>query len=308
MKGKPGTTCRSGFGDKAATTIIDKERCTNCGLCAKVCKTFTIIQTQDRVMVMPDNGLGCVGCGQCLAVCPSGAVSVNGRRLKPGDTFPLAPKKDRATPEALANLLLARRSVRNFKDQAVDKTLIEKLLAITVSCPMGVPPSDVGVIVVYGKERVQKLAGDIIKEFAKWHRIFNPVLLPLTGLFMKKCDVEMMRDFVLPATRFMIDARKEGTDDLFYHASTVLLFHASPYSELADGHIACTYAMLAAESLGLGTCMIGTVSPAMTHNKALKTEWGIPVENKVATTLILGQPAFQYTHSIRRTFASVTYK
>ena len=46
-------------------------------------------------------------------------------------------------------------------------------------------------------------------------------------------------------------------DLLFYGAPCVLLFHQSPYADPVDGHIACTYAMIAAESLGLGTCMIG---------------------------------------------------
>jgi nitroreductase/Pyruvate/2-oxoacid:ferredoxin oxidoreductase delta subunit len=308
MKGKPGKTIRSGFGDIAAVPMINQELCTNCDLCFKVCKSFTIIPLHGKATVVPENGLGCIGCGQCMAVCPQGAVAVTGRRLTPQDAVPLPPQAERATPEALEGLLFARRSVREFGEQEVEKEEIERMLGMAASAPMGIPPSDVGVVVVQGKGRVQEFAQDIMGVFGTWRRFFNPVVFPLMRLFMKKADVEMMRDFVLPITKLMMDARKEGADYLFYHAPCVLLFHASPYADPVDGSIACTYAMLAAASLGLGTCIIGTVAYALERDQVLKEKWGIPPENKVAITMILGHPAFPYARGIRRSFASVSYR
>ncbi|MFZ4465107.1 MAG: nitroreductase, partial [Bacteroidales bacterium] len=40
-----------------------------------------------------------------------------------------------------------------------------------------------------------------------------------------------------------------------------LYFYGSPYADPADPLIAATYAMIAGESLCLGTCMIGAVHP-----------------------------------------------
>jgi nitroreductase len=88
----------------------------------------------------------------------------------------------------------------------------------------------------------------------------------------------------------------------------VLLFQASPYADPVDGSIACTYAMLAAASLGLGTCIIGTMAYALEQDKALKEKWGIPPENKVAIAMIIGHPAFPYARGMQRSFASVSYR
>jgi ferredoxin len=308
MKGKPGKTIKTGFGNEAARPVINAKLCTRCGLCVKVCKSFTIIEIDNAPAVVADNGLGCIGCGQCMMVCPKGAITVTGRKISTGDAFMLPKKEKRATPEALEALLLCRRSVREFADRDIEKKTIDRLLAMSTSAPMGIPPSDVGVTVVHGFDHVQECAGDILTVFMKWQKFFNPVVMALMRPFMKKADIEAFRDFILPATKMMIDDRKRKIDLLFYGAPAVLLFHQSPYADPVDGHIACTYAMIAAESLGLGTCMIGTVAFALEREKKLREKWEIPAENKVALAMILGYPAFRYTRGIRRTFASVIYK
>lgn len=308
MKGKPGKTIRTGFGNDAAIPVINAKRCTRCGLCVSVCKSFTIIDVDGIPSVVPDNGIGCIGCGQCMMVCPRSAVTVTGRRIRTENAFILPTKEKRATPEALEALLQSRRSIREFSGRDVDRKTIDRLLAMSTSAPMGIPPSDVGVVVVNGRNRVQECAGDILAVFEKWNRFFNPVVMTLLRPFMKKADNEALRDFILPVTRLMIDDRKKNVDLLFYGAPSVLLFHQSPYADPADGTISCTYAMIAAESLGLGTCMIGTVSFALDREKKLKEKWGIPAENKVSLAMILGYPAFKYTRGVKRTFASVIYK
>lgn len=49
----------------------------------------------------------------------------------------------------------------------------------------------------------------------------------------------------------------EGENWLTYFASLAMYFHVSPYTDNADPYIPATYAMLAAQSLGLGSCMLG---------------------------------------------------
>ena len=69
--------------------------------------------------------------------------------------------------------------------------------------------------------------------------------------------------------------------------------------------------MLAAESLGLGTCMLGAIHPLIQNGgKATKfrKEHGIKYKSREGLFLILGYPDVEYNKGIKRTFASETYK
>jgi len=98
-----------------------------------------------------------------------------------------------------------------------------------------------------------------------------------------------------------------GGDTLLYGAPVAFLFHSSPYAEPGDCYVAATYAMIAAQSLGLGTCMIGMVAPFLERNKKLKAKYGIPNRNKPGIVLLMEYPGFSFKHGVRRRFASVSY-
>ena len=72
-----------------------------------------------------------------------------------------------------------------------------------------------------------------------------------------------------------------------------------------NGHLVCHHAMLAAHSLGLGTTIIGLIPPIVNRSKALRNRYGIPKDNRVLTSLILGYPKYRYRQSIRRDLAGV---
>ena len=83
-------------------------------------------------------------------------------------------------------------------------------------------------------------------------------------------------------------------------------FHCGPMADQADCAIVATYAMLAAESLGLGSCMLGTTA-ALTQDKRMKDKLGIPRANKVGVALILGYPAVTFRAAVRRRLAEVRF-
>ena len=91
-------------------------------------------------------------------------------------------------------------------------------------------------------------------------------------------------------------------DMVFYDAPAMLLFHRSEYADHADDVIACTYAMLAAESMGLGSTIIGGAAPILQRNKVLCDKLGVPAGNNPSIVLILGYPAAKFRHTIRRRF------
>jgi len=298
---------RTGTTAEAGVPTISRDTCIACGRCVSVCSSETLLLEGGRVLVDHASSLGCVACAQCMAACPTNSITVTGRGIRPGDLLPLPPISERATADQLDALLLARRSARRFTDEPVSAQDIERVLRMASRAPMGLPPSDVGVVVFQGRERVQDLAEDCVRVMTGWLKWARPPLLKLARPFMGTVFYESATTFMVPALRLIIEKRQDGVDWLLYDAPAALLFHLSPYADPADSAIAATYAMLAAESLGLGTCMIGTVGYVVGYTKGLKSKYGIPAGNKPGLVLLVGHSAVLYRRAVGRRFASVTY-
>jgi nitroreductase/NAD-dependent dihydropyrimidine dehydrogenase PreA subunit len=290
----------------AGVVTIDRTTCTDCGCCAQICPTDVLRLDAGHVGIHADNLLGCVACGHCMMVCPEQSVTVTGRGLSPADLMPLPPPDQRATGEALAALMQARRSVRRFTDQEMDAALLERIVVLAASGPMGIPPWDVGCVVVRGRAEVRHLADGIIQGYAGFLKVVRPWLLTVLRPFVRKTTHERFQSFIRPLAVMYVEGHRQGRDLLFYDAPAVLVFHHSPYADLADATIACTYAMLAAEALGLGSTMIGGAAPMLQRNPALCRHLGIPANHTPAIALILGYPATRFLRAVRRRFIDVT--
>ncbi len=290
-----------------AIPSIDRNTCTGCGLCAIVCGGEPLVLRDKRIEIDPDASLGCLGCGQCAAVCPTGSITVQGRNLLPGDLFDLPPKSARATPGQLEALLLPRRSIRHFTDEEVSRDLVDKIVSMSSTAPMGIPPSQVGVVVFHGRNKVKAFSDDVMVSLRRALKILTPATLVLFRPFISRADFEGLRGFVLPLGSVIEREEQRGHDPVLYGAPCALLFHRTRYADPADPAIAATYAMLAAESLGLGTCMIGLVGAFMERDKKLMSKYGIPRGNKLGLVLLIGHPSVHFKRGIRRRFDSVKF-
>jgi nitroreductase len=67
--------------------------------------------------------------------------------------------------------------------------------------------------------------------------------------------------------------------------------------------------MIAAETLGLGTCMLGGIHPMIQSGKKarkFREAHGITFKSREGLFIIFGYPAVKYNKGVHRTFASVT--
>lgn len=292
--------------DGVAEVSIDYARCIGCQQCVSVCKGAPLYWENGQVAVDQSRGFGCFGCGHCVAICPQDCISVTGRCFSPTDVVQPSPAQPAEYAE-LFRLMQKRRSVRNFTDQEVSREVIEQILAAAVSAPVGVPPSEVSVSVLAGREKVKAFTADVIAQVRRTKWLFSTPMRCLMRLFMGKDAYQSFASFV-PVLFTTLDQKdQQGEDWLFYQAPLVMIFHASSFGEPVDADIAATYAVLAAESLELGSCMIGSVAPLLKNSRQLREKYGIPAANKVGLAVIFGYPAVSYLRALRRSFADVNY-
>ncbi|MFH2143248.1 MAG: nitroreductase family protein [Bacteroidota bacterium] len=293
-----------------ATITIDSTRCTGCALCVEVCKDFSIKIIDGKASESDTPAFGCIACGHCMAICPSGAIQITGRFLSPDDLFNIPDVSKTSDYTSLLNLYYRRRSIREFKEKEVEKELIDKVIEAAKSAPMGLPPSDVHVLVLDSKEKVLTFSKDYCDhlESIKW--LTSNWFLAIMRPFWGKSNDEMFRKFLKPCIELFTSHMKKGENYVTYDAPVALYFYGSPYTDPADPIIAATYAMIAAESLGLGSCMLGAIHLFIQNGRSaikFRKKYRIRFKSKEGLVLILGYPKIKYKKSIKRSFASVDY-
>ena len=288
-----------------AEITIDYEHCNSCGLCVKVCKGAPMYMEDRKVCIDQSRMFGCIACGQCVCVCPSNCITVKGRDFSSDDIISIPDKESKATYTQLLALMSARRSVRNFKDREVERSVVENIVAAASTAPMGIPPSDVGILIFQGRDKVKAFRKDLLDVLKSWKRMMSPAIIATMRPFIGKENYISFKSFVTPAVDAYIEMDKKGEDWFFYDAPLALYFYAASTSDPADPYIAATYAMLAAESLGLGSCMLGFTGYAVKYSKKLRRKYKLPAKIQPGICVIFGYPAFNYQKALRRRFAEV---
>lgn len=295
----------SSSGAAPGVPAIDQDRCLHCGKCASICPV-EVLRDDGEIVANNAVNFGCIACGQCMMVCPNGSITVSGRGMSPDDVIDLPSEEQRATSEQLSALMLSRRSIRTFTDTPVSRDTIDRIVNTASSAPMGIPPWEVGVSVLLGRDKVAELSKDAANGYAGMLKVMdNGPVRGISRLVMKKTTFDRFDSFILPLGKAIVEGARAGKDLALYNAPAVLIFHYSPYADNTDAVIACTYAMLAAESEGLGTCMIGSVPPIIARSKALKEKYLIPIVHTPAVILIMGYHEHAHRKGIRRRFLTV---
>jgi ferredoxin len=301
-------TLKTGRSEGVAQITIDHKRCNLCGLCVTICKGGPLYIRDSRIEVDQSRFFGCTGCGHCMAVCPKGAVVIEGRDISPADLIDLPEKGIRATYDELLALMVSRRSVREFDGRQVPRSVIDRIVEAISSAPMGIPPSDVELLVLAESAKVAEFSRDVIAEMRKKRWIISPFVLSAMRPIMGRDRYTFVKTFVVPLITTVLDKAEQGQDWLLYDAPLAILFHISPLSAVADTLISATYAMLAAEALGLSSCMIGSVGPQLKlGGGSIREKYGIPQKNRVGVTVVFGYPKVRFARGIRRRLAGVRF-
>lgn len=292
--------------EKPVEVIVDKQKCTKCGICIETCHSYLEKDEEGFPCAkkLEDSFFGCIQCGHCMMVCPNDAIEIVGEAI---DKEHLRELSKEADFDSLNALFLKRRSIRKFKEQEIPHDVLEKVVQAAATAAVSIPPSELKVLVIKGRKKVQELADDVVKEMEHVDKMFKPFSLFLMKIFAGETTYRMFKEFVLPLCKLTIEERKKGVDYLFYDAPAVMLFYSTELSDKEDQLIAATQATLAAESLGLGTCWIGSLGAMLQMSKKLRKKYGILKGDKVGSGFILGYPDVKFHKAFQRNFKQVTF-
>jgi len=258
------------------TLKVDKEECIACGTCIAECPTRVLEMKADEKIPGTINGAeeACINCGHCVAVCPKSAASLD--TMDVSECLEL-PQDWRMTPEKCGFLLKGRRSIRNFKEDAVDKKVIKELIETAKYAPSGINRQPVKWAVVYEKAKVAELSKLVVEWMRELIKSKSPVAESLKmENIVKSCD--------------------EGWDRICRGAPHVVLTYAVKDDMTASqaSVIALTYLDLIAASHSLGTCWAGYVQMAVNGSAEVMKFLGLSKKTVCTGAMMLGHPKFEY--------------
>ena len=140
---------------------VDPEKCNRDGICVETCPMQIIALKDSEAVPEPteDADSFCVNCGQCVAVCPTGAFSL--KTMTP-ETCPSINREWLLDGERAEQFLRSRRSIRTYTDKTVDRELLVRLIKIARCAPSGHNTQPVRWRVIYDAGEVRRLAALVI--------------------------------------------------------------------------------------------------------------------------------------------------
>ena len=267
--------------------IADREKCSRCGACVAECPVGLIKINPPNPMPTPIDGaeMMCINCGHCVAVCPHGAIAH--RAMMPDECPPMQAGWIRH-PERVEHYIRARRSIRAYKKEPVDREELAKLIDIARFAPTGGNAQPVRWMIIHDRDEVYKLA-ELTIDWMKNLIEENPSAAKMSGI---------------------VDAWEAGIDIICRDAPHVIVAHASKESIIAqvDCAIALTYLELAAPAFGVGACWAGFAMGAANAWPPIQEFLGLPEGNVSHGMLLVGYPKHKYHRLPLRDEAEIIWR
>ncbi|MHA1767858.1 MAG: nitroreductase family protein [Promethearchaeota archaeon] len=288
---------------------INSDTCKTCGLCAATCPNQIIVKNEFEEMVFrPERIHLCFKCGHCMAICPTKSVIIDGLSYEK-DFFEFS--ECQYYENQFYKLISDRRSIRCFKDKSIPQDILKKIVDAISTAPISFPPSRTEITVVNNRDIIKKALPHFIHFYDK---LRNMLKKPIIRFFMKReMNGEVfntLKNHVLKILDVKLPYMKKNEEDaIIRNAPTIIIFHAKKNSEshTTDIHIAITYGLLAAHSLGLGATMIDLIPPAIERTNELRDIFRIPKDNEVIASMIVGYPKYTFQRGIQRNLANLTW-
>jgi len=277
--------------------IIDKNLCTGCGICVKVCPYRAIELEGGSAEYILDN---CFCCSHCQSVCPEGAVGVSG--LQPVvdtiiDRLEGVNDSRSDSTSSLLRLMADRRSCRNYKDKDVPLEILRDLVQVGITAPSGTNCQNWNFVILEGRKDVMAFGSLIGQYFKSLNRLAESrVLRFFTKVFTNGGLNRYHENHYESVKEAMDDWDERGEDRLFHGATAAILVTAKKDASCPaeDAMLATGNILLAAHSMGLGTCLIGFAVEAVRRDKNIGRTLLIPNDEQLYAVIAMGYPKISY--------------
>lgn len=267
---------------------VDRNTCTQCGLCAKICPAGIIhFKEKSYPRKMPGFDQLCIKCGHCVAICPSASIT---HVDVPVEKCPPIKAELAVSAEQCEQFIRARRSIREFKNQPVPRSVIQHLIDVAHYAPTGHNEQDVEWMVIDNKETLL----EIEKAGTGWMKV----------MIEKQPQMAEVLNF-----KGMLEKQERELNGFLRGAPVLITAMSAKNNQMAsmDCVIALTTLELAATSLGLGGCWAGFIYFMAGSYPPVQALLGLPPNKAGGAFMMLGYPQYRYSRLIARHPAPITW-
>jgi nitroreductase len=202
----------------------------------------------------------------------------------------------------LVGALGKRRSIRSFADKPVPRELLDKLMYAARLYPTGHNLQEVDWLIIESRELMDSLCARTTSILGRTARL---LMNPLVGVYLgltEGFDKVAAGKTAAAALAKLEKLRLEGRDPIFYRAPLLLVAHvpSGTYFGRDDAVHAVYNVELAAERLGLGTCLMGYFKIALDRDKGFKKAIGLGADRSPEAAVVIGYPVVEYLRMLPR--------
>ncbi len=283
---------------------IDSKLCNSCRICVKICPARAFSLTANTAVL---TGQCSFACDHCAAACPQTAI----KTTFPGFThcqlttvtIPTTPHTTPAQPEELVALMLARRSCRLYTDREISREILTDLVNIAITAPSGTNSQQWTFSIIDKRVQVIAFGAKIADYYRKLNRLANRKWL---RRILKLCGKPELnhyyREYYESINEGLYLWYKKNEDRLFHGAPALIFIGARPSASCPreDALLATQNILLAAESMNLGTCLIGFAVEALRRDPRIQKILNLPTAEKIYSVIALGYPALTFQRPAKR--------
>ena len=191
-------------------------------------------------------------------------------------------------------VILKRRSVRVYKKEQVPEFMVKRILEAGRFAPSAGNCQPWKFIVIRDLERIDELTQSVVSVCKKFKSLIDyrepgkKWRLP-----MAKLNIKLKPNDLHPVPFGAVSLIADGKFGLYHGAPTVIIILKDVRgvsSPELDCGIAGQNMVLAAHSMGLGTCWVGFTKLAFRYNKELKKKYGIQYPYEFGNSIGIGWP------------------